>query len=189
MKTLSFLALACLSSNLLAGGLGGGVFDVTQVVEYEETIVVPGYDAANGPITAALLCVRFRQDRDLQGESLSNLPATIDAEFSGGELFLEVGGNVVWSHSFQDESNTFAAAAFDGNADLTGSSSFTWHTVQGGFKTVTITDPAILSTFVADGDVTLTLTGLGLFTKSGPGSVFTDVETLIRAAGRVTYMN
>ena len=189
MKTLSFLALSILSTHLLAGGFGGGTFDITQVVEYTEEVVVPGYDATNGPITGALLCVRFRQDRDLQGESLSNLPSTVEAEFTEGELFLEIGDNVIWAHEFDDESNEFAPAAFDGTADLTGTSSFSWHTVQGGFKTVSITDPDVLAHFVSDGPVTLQLSGLGIFSKSGPGSLFTDVETLIRAAGRIAYSN
>lgn len=186
MRLLATTALVMFSSTLFGGS---DTFFIDEVVEYSEPLAVPGYNTANGPLRAVLLCLRFRQDRSVLGESLSNLPSTVDASFTGGELTLELNGTVLWDHQFNDEANQFTPAAFDGMPDLTGVSAFSWETVQGGFKTVVIDDPALLTQFETAGLVNLTVNGRGLFTKSGPGSILTDIESRIRTQGTVAYLN
>jgi len=146
---------------------------------------VSQFDPSLGRLVAVDIVIQGRVTSTIQVENLDPSPATVSATFSGSLTVTGPGLNATVTTASDNVS--YNAGPYDGNSDFAGTSGTTLgpRTVSGS-RTITLTDPNILSSWVGTGTVTLTAVGRTTSSANG-GNLLAQINATAGADITIRY--
>jgi hypothetical protein len=146
---------------------------------------VSQFDPSLGRLVAVDIVIQGRVTSTIQVENLDPSPATVSATFSGSLTVTGPGLNATVTTASDNVS--YNAGPYDGNSDFAGTSGTTLgpRTVSGS-RTITLTDPSTLSSWVGTGTVTLTAVGRTTSSANG-GNLLAQINATAGADITIRY--
>jgi len=162
---------------------------IARPTQFQEDLIVPGYNTANGPMTTLSICYRYKHKRRIVGESTDMQPSFVSVAFDSGWLELRTENDVIAHIPFPAEQEGYNLTDYDGTTDFAGPSGFKFRSVRNGHGIVYISDPAIVQRFKDVPTVAITAQGYDLFSASGAGNLDMISKSKIVVIGEVVYFN
>ncbi len=159
-----------------------------SATDLTRTASVSKFDPALGTLLSVEVIAEGRITAQSKMENLGPGQASVKAEYSG-HLAYQVQGLGASFQSDIDRELTDTLSAFDGVADLQGSSSKELSPVlmEGQFTTQTITDPAQMAAFMGTGSLEVSQEASATSCSCGPGNLMSMVKTSAQGKVKVVY--
>jgi len=187
----------------VSGPNGYYVFDRDQTISQTEQVLsrtltfsdtrtntsvsqnISQFDPSLGRLVAVDIVIQGRVTSTIQAENLDPSPASVSATFSGSLTVTGPGLNATVTTS--SDSVSYNAGPYDGHSDFAGASGVTLgpRTVNGS-RTITLSDPNILSSWIGTGTVTLTAVGRTTSSVNG-GNLLAQINATAGADITIRY--
>jgi hypothetical protein len=160
-------------------------FDPSKT-DWSQTQSLPQFDPSLGQLTGVDIINNGSLTSQIKVESLDQAPATVIGTVSGTLSLTGAGLNSLVTST--SSSQTFSAAAFDGDIDFAGASGHDFgDKTATGSKTITLTSASDLAAFTGTGHVSLTETAHATSNGSGAGNLMTLINSTASANVTVAY--
>jgi hypothetical protein len=153
---------------------------------WSKTAQVAQFDPSLGTLTGVEIINKATLQTEYQVENLDAQAGTLTAAINGRVTVSAPGVSALATPV--SSSNSFDAAAFDGNIDFTGPSGHdSGLQTNSGQQPVTLTDPGVLQQFEGTGSVSIAAQAGATSTASGPGNMLTLTNASAGAEVDVVY--